>query len=74
MPMLPVADPAGIRTASGATVMITRQKGLLARSPKAGVDVAEVAREHERERLRRELLKRILDRETRRQALRGVRS
>ena len=54
--------------------MITRQKGLLARSPKAGVDVAEVAREHERERLRRELLKRILDRETRRQALRGVRS
>jgi hypothetical protein len=70
--MHPGADPAGIRTASGATVMITRQKGLLARNPRAVVDVAEFARE--RERLRRELLKRILDRETRRQALRGVRS
>jgi hypothetical protein len=51
--------------------MITHQKGLLgppARNASSSVPGAAC----ERERLRRELLQRILDREMRRQAVRGV--
>ncbi|MCE9629264.1 MAG: hypothetical protein K8S94_00900 [Planctomycetia bacterium] len=52
--------------------MITHQRGLLARTVRAkGTQADDQTRE--RERLRRELLQRILDREVRRQALRGVR-
>jgi hypothetical protein len=66
------ADLAGIRATTGAMVMITRQYGLFARRPRAAnASSADAVRE--RERLRRELLRRILDREVRRQALRGVR-
>ena len=52
--------------------MITRQHGLLARAARAAnLSSADVIRE--REKLRRELLRRILDREVRRQASRGAR-
>lgn len=51
--------------------MITHQSGLLAPMAKSHPTVT-VDKERERERLRRELLQRILDRETRRQALRGI--
>jgi len=51
--------------------MITHQKGLFGPPVKtATASVPEAARE--REQLRRELLQRILDREMRRQAVRGV--
>jgi hypothetical protein len=53
--------------------MITHQYGLLGRSPRA-VAVTGEDKSRERERLRRELLRRILDREVRRQAIRGVRT
>ncbi|MCE9630392.1 MAG: hypothetical protein K8S94_06705 [Planctomycetia bacterium] len=53
--------------------MITHQRGLLARSVRANSSPA-VDQTRERERLRRELLQRILDREVRRQAVRGVRT
>jgi hypothetical protein len=49
--------------------MISRQRGLLP-APAAGDSQVDDAH-RERERLRRELLKRIVDRETRRQAARG---
>jgi hypothetical protein len=66
------ADLAGIRTTTGASVMITRQHGLLARTARAAnLSSADLVRE--REKLRRELLRRILDREVRRQASRGAR-
>lgn len=51
--------------------MITHQSGLLAPMAKSHQSTT-VDKERERERLRRELLQRILDRETRRQAVRGV--
>jgi hypothetical protein len=52
--------------------MITRQHGLLARAARAvKFSSADIVRE--REKLRRELLRRILDRELRRQASRGAR-
>lgn len=51
--------------------MITHQKGLLGPPARnATTSLPEAARE--REQLRRELLQRILDREMRRQAVRGV--
>jgi len=52
--------------------MITHQHGLFARTGRTARSSSE-AKIRERERLRRELLRRILDREIRRQALRGVR-
>jgi len=52
--------------------MIIRQHGLLARAARgANLPAADAVRE--REKLRRELLRRILDREVRRQASRGAR-
>lgn len=51
--------------------MITHQSGLLAPMAKSHQSTT-ADKERERERLRRELLQRILDRETRRQAVRGV--
>lgn len=51
--------------------MITHQSGLLASVAKSAPTIV-ADKEREREQLRRELLQRILDRETRRQALRGV--
>lgn len=53
--------------------MITHQHGLFARTGRAARPSSD-ERIREREWLRRELLRRILDREIRRQALRGVRS
>jgi hypothetical protein len=51
--------------------MITHQKGLLGPLARTAItSMPEAARE--REQLRRELLQRILDREMRRQAVRGV--
>jgi hypothetical protein len=50
--------------------MITHQRGLLAAPANVVPSTNEAHRE--RERLRRELLKRILHRETRRQATRGT--
>ena len=52
--------------------MITLQNGLLARTTRAAKPSSE-DKVRERERLRRELLQRILDREIRRQAVRGAR-
>ena len=49
--------------------MITHQKGLLGPPAKSA---SSSTPEAEREQLRRELLQRILDREIRRQAVRGV--
>jgi hypothetical protein len=66
------ADLAGIRP-QGTSVMISQQRGLLARQGRAERASLE-DRALERERLRRELLRRILDREMRRQAIRGARS
>ncbi len=51
--------------------MITHQNGLLA-IPARPVPSSSEEIDRERQRLRRELLRRILDRETRRQASRGV--
>ena len=53
--------------------MITHQHGLLGRTSRSVAGAAD-DKVRERERLRRELLRRILDREVRRQALRGVRA
>ncbi|MEX0670343.1 MAG: hypothetical protein WD060_07800 [Pirellulales bacterium] len=53
--------------------MITHQRGLLALTTRTLAAPAE-EQSRERERLRRELLQRILDREIRRQAVRGVRT
>ena len=50
--------------------MISHQNGLL--SPPAGTASPELEALRERERLRRELLKRIINRETRRQSTRGT--
>jgi hypothetical protein len=50
--------------------MISHQNGLLSTSATAATPELEALRE--RERLRRELLKRIVNRETRRQATRGA--
>jgi len=50
--------------------MISHQNGLL--SPPANAVPAELEALRERERLRRELLKRIINRETRRQSTRGT--
>jgi len=70
--MSPGANLAGIRATTGASVMIIRQHGLLARAARgANLPAADAVRE--REKLRRELLRRILDREVRRQASRGAR-
>jgi hypothetical protein len=66
------ADLAGIRAMIGASGMITHQNGLLARTTRAAKPSSE-DKVRERERLRRELLQRILDREIRRQAVRGAR-
>jgi len=49
--------------------MITHQNGLLAAPASQIIPTSEASRE--RERLRRELLKRIISQETRRQAARG---
>jgi len=48
--------------------MITHQNGLLAPAPRPAATAIDVGQE--RERLRRELLRRIMDREARRRALR----
>lgn len=53
--------------------MITHQRGLLARTARAKGSPGD-DQTSERERLRRELLQRILDREVRRQAVRGMRT
>ena len=50
--------------------MISHQNGLLSTSATVATPESEVLRE--RERLRRELLERIVNRETRRQATRGA--
>jgi hypothetical protein len=55
---------------TGASVMITHQNGLLA--PVARSVPSSPEADRERERLRQELLRRIIDRETRRQSSRGV--
>jgi hypothetical protein len=55
---------------AGALPMISHQNGLLSSPVTAGPSEAEALRE--RERLRRELLKRIINEETRRQSSRGT--
>jgi hypothetical protein len=55
---------------AGALPMISHQNGLL--SSPANVVPTEQEALRERERLRRELLKRIINRETRRQSTRGT--
>lgn len=50
--------------------MITHQSGLLVPVPRPAATVADAGQE--RERLRRELLRRIMDREARRRALRAA--
>jgi hypothetical protein len=55
---------------AGSIAMISHQNGLLSSSASPIPAEAEALRE--RERLRRELLKRIINRETRRQATRGT--
>lgn len=50
--------------------MITHHSGLLVPAPRPAAAVADAGQE--RERLRRELLRRIMDRETRRRALRAA--
>ncbi len=50
--------------------MITHHNGLLAPLPRPAVEVSDAGQE--RERLRRELLRRIMDREARRRALRAA--
>jgi hypothetical protein len=55
---------------AGALPMISHQNGLLSPASTAVSTEAEALRE--RERLRRELLKRIINRETRRQSTRGT--
>jgi hypothetical protein len=62
---------AGRRMTTGASIMITHQHGLLAPSARPVPSSSEET-DRERERLRRELLRRIIDRETRRQASRSI--
>ena len=52
--------------------MITHRSGLVEPTSRSAPPPDDAVREQERERLRRELLRRIMDRETRRRALRGV--
>ena len=68
--MLPGAVLAGSRLTTGASVMITRHSGLLVPVPRPAAAVADVGQELKR--LRRELLRRIMDREVRRRALRAI--
>jgi hypothetical protein len=68
--MLPGATLAGGRVTTGASVMITHQSGLLVPAPRPAAAVVDAGQE--RERLRRELLRRIMDREARRRALRAA--
>ncbi|MFM1903295.1 MAG: hypothetical protein RLZZ440_1195 [Planctomycetota bacterium] len=51
--------------------MITYSHGLIT-LPQRAIPVASQENRHERERLRRELLRRIVDRETKRQTARGL--
>jgi hypothetical protein len=51
--------------------MITSSHGLVTLPPRA-MPVASQEERHERDRLRRELLRRIVDRETKRQTARGL--
>ncbi|MDA0255760.1 MAG: hypothetical protein O3C39_08735 [Planctomycetota bacterium] len=51
--------------------MLSHHHGLLVAPPR-GVSSPSRDTDHERERLRRELLRRIMDRETRRQSARGL--
>jgi hypothetical protein len=57
---------------TGASIMITHQYGLLAAPPRLVTTSSAEEILRERERLRRELLRRIKDREIRRQSLRGL--
>jgi hypothetical protein len=52
--------------------MITHRSGLVEPVSRSAPPPQEAGQEQERARLRRELLRRIMDRETRRRALRGV--
>jgi len=64
-----LAAETGSRPDDRSVGMITHQKGLLGPPSRPA---SSSSPEAERERLRRELLQRILDREMRRQAVRGV--
>jgi len=70
VPIVHGAALAGSRLTTGASVMITHHSGLLVPVPRPAAATADAGQE--RERLRRELLRRIMDREARRRALRAA--